>query len=65
MLNKLLSNRMTLAAIWVQVAVLILAAFVPSILLSSRADAYSGGYVDNRVITMETSESQPRALSTR
>ncbi len=55
MLVKNLLRRTTPAAIWVQIAVLILAVLVPSFVLSSRADAYTGGYVTSRSITLETS----------
>lgn len=56
MLSKLMFRRTSAATIWIQVAVLILAMLAPSLILSSRADAYTGAYMPNRVVTMETSE---------
>ena len=50
-----LTRRKTKLVAWVQIAVLVVAVLAPSLIASSRAEAYTGSYVTSRSITMETS----------
>lgn len=63
MYDILATRRFQRTTAWIQVALLILAALIPAMATTQKANAYSGGVIDQRIITMEDSTNGATGVS--